>query len=80
MGVMPQRVAAALSAGCDMALICNRRDAVVQTLGELKLQPDPTSLARIAGIRGIARMDESVLFASTQWQTVNALMQSTLQL
>jgi beta-N-acetylhexosaminidase len=78
MGAMPQRVARSLAAGCDMVLICNRRDAVIQTLNELSLQPDPTTLARLAGIRGIGRMDEAVLFAAAQWQSSNSLMQSLL--
>lgn len=80
MGAMPQRVSHALSAGCDMALICNQREAVTQTLNELRLQPDSTSQARLAGIRGTAAMDESALFASARWQSVNAMMQSMLEL
>lgn len=80
MGAMPQRVARSLAAGCDMALICNRLDAVIQTLDELSMQPDPSSQVRLAGIRGTARMEETALFASAQWQACNAAIRSLLSL
>ncbi len=80
MGPMPQRAANALAAGCDMVLICNRRDAVIQTLDELRIEPDPASQSRLAGIRGIGGLEESALFASTQWLTGNAMMQSMLSM
>ncbi|HVY24707.1 MAG TPA: beta-N-acetylhexosaminidase [Steroidobacteraceae bacterium] len=79
-GTMPQRVSRALSAGCDMVLICHRHDAVIQTFNELSLQPDPASQVRLAGIRGVTAIDESALFSSAQWQHANAVMQSLLSL
>jgi beta-N-acetylhexosaminidase len=76
MGPMPQRVERALAAGCDMALICNRRDAVIQALDNVRIEPDPVMQARLAAIRGTSRMEATALFALEQWQTVNATLQS----
>jgi len=80
MGPMPQRALHGLSAGCDMVLICNRRDAVIQTLQQLRVQSDPSSQVRLAGIRGTHRIEIPTLFASTQWQTCNEVVRSLLEL
>ncbi len=69
MGAMPQRVSKALAAGCDMVLICNHRDAALQTLRELNIQPDPVSLMRLARLHGLPGLNQQELFASAQWQT-----------
>jgi len=68
MGAIPQRVERALAAGCDMALICNRRDAVIQTLDTATISLDPLAQARLAGIRGVNRLDTSSLLASAEWR------------
>lgn len=41
------RAQAALGAGCDMALVCNRPDLADDLLGRLKIEPDPVSMARL---------------------------------
>ena len=50
-GDMPERVRQALSAGADMALICNDPDAVARTLEEFEELGSPASLARLAAMR-----------------------------
>ncbi len=77
MGAMPQRAHKALAAGCDMVLICNHRDAVLQTLRELQLQADPVSLMRLARLHGLPAMNQQELLASAQWQTYQAAVSSS---
>ncbi|MGD9842030.1 MAG: beta-N-acetylhexosaminidase [Steroidobacteraceae bacterium] len=69
MGPMPQRAHKALVAGCDMVLICNHREAVLQTLRELDIQPDPVSLMRLARLHGGPALNQQQLLASAQWKS-----------
>lgn len=47
-GDMVQAAEAALDAGCDMVLVCNRPEAADTVLNGLRPKPDPASRARIA--------------------------------
>jgi beta-N-acetylhexosaminidase len=51
-GGMLQRVEAALGAGCDMALICNRPDLADEVLANLEFDWPATSRARLARMHG----------------------------
>jgi beta-N-acetylhexosaminidase len=51
-GDIVARTRAALAAGCDMALICNRPDLADQTLARLDVATPPASLARFARMHG----------------------------
>lgn len=53
-GDAPQRVHAALSSGCDMALICNDVDAVDLTLDRLDWRSTPAASSRLAALKGAA--------------------------
>ncbi len=51
-GGITQRAEAALNAGCDMVLVCNRPDLVDDLLCRLKWSMPPTSLVRLARMHG----------------------------
>ena len=51
-GNIGQRALAALQAGCDMVLVCNRPDLADELLRQLKWQLQPTSLIRLARMHG----------------------------
>jgi len=53
-GNMVERVHAALSAGCDMALVCNRSDLADEVLARLEFDWSATSRARLARMHGQA--------------------------
>ena len=72
MGPMPQRAAKALQAGCDMVLICNQREAALQTLRDLQWQMDPVSATRLARLHGTLALPTESLLASSQWQICQA--------
>lgn len=47
-----ERSVAALNAGCDMVLVCNRPDLADELLNTLKFDADPLSMARMARMAG----------------------------
>lgn len=49
---MVERALAALHAGCDMVLVCNRPDLADELLQTLDFRPEPVSLARLARMAG----------------------------
>jgi len=51
-GGIVQRAEAALNAGCDMVLVCNRPDLADELLAGLKWEMPATSKARLAQMRG----------------------------
>lgn len=52
-GSYPERARAALDAGCDMVLVCNRRAAALETLAYLEQRDlDPIATARIESLGG----------------------------
>ncbi|MBC7945180.1 MAG: beta-N-acetylhexosaminidase [Burkholderiales bacterium] len=51
-GNVVQRARAALTAGCDMALVCNAPDAADRVLAELSFALPPAGLARLAQMHG----------------------------
>jgi beta-N-acetylhexosaminidase len=51
-GGITERAMAALGAGCDMVLVCNRPDLVDELLGKLKWPLAPVSLIRLARMHG----------------------------
>ncbi|HLU18376.1 MAG TPA: beta-N-acetylhexosaminidase [Pusillimonas sp.] len=59
------RAQAALNAGCDMVLVCNRPDLADELLARLKHTPSPQSLARIR--RLVPRQ------AAPDWDTLQSL-------
>ncbi|MEW5787836.1 MAG: beta-N-acetylhexosaminidase [Pseudomonadota bacterium] len=51
-GGITERAVAALSAGCDMVLVCNKPDLVDELLARLKWNLAPVSLIRLARMHG----------------------------
>lgn len=51
-GGITERAMAALTAGCDMVLVCNRPDLADELLARLKWPPAPVSLIRLARMHG----------------------------
>jgi beta-N-acetylhexosaminidase len=68
------RVEAALSAGCDMVLLCNHPENVPNIIDNLKVTSDPIREMRLTRLHGRHAMDRQELMASTEWHdAVNAV-------
>jgi beta-N-acetylhexosaminidase len=62
------RVQAALQAGCDMALLCNSREAVLESLAGLTVPHDPVAQLRLLRMHGRGHPGPRHLRASARWQ------------
>jgi beta-N-acetylhexosaminidase len=67
-GPMPERMQAALQAGCDMALICNDLSEVSAMLDQLESWNDPAAQLRLMRLRGGASPDWNDLRRSMAWR------------
>lgn len=67
-GPMPKRAELALSAGCDMVLVCNDRPAATATVAALQEFSNPLSLVRLARLHGSTSVLRETLLASEEWQ------------
>ena len=63
-----ERAQAALSAGCDMVLVCNNPQAAQQVIDGLGPHNDPASHARLIRMHGRGTLDRVQLQQQAQWQ------------
>lgn len=62
------RAEKALSAGCDVALVCNNRQGAINVLDNLSPYNDPTSHLRLARMHGKHAITMSELHKTTLWK------------
>jgi beta-N-acetylhexosaminidase len=74
-GGMPERAEAALDAGCDMVLVCNKPDSVVEVLDKVKIEASPLRHMRLVRLHGRHAINRDELMASAEWkQAVKTVM------
>ena len=66
-GDIVARADAALDAGCDMVLVCNRPDAADELLSRLQRITPPASLARLARLHGRASAPNLTALKETEF-------------
>ena len=76
-GALPQRVDAALQAGCDMILVCNDRAAALQALAHLQQRDEPLN-KRLPRMQKRQDWSRSKLIESEKWQRVNSKLAEIL--
>ena len=70
-----ERARAALSAGCDMALVCNNRAGALQVLRGLGQYNDPVSHVRLARMHGRHPMNWDKLRKNIRWRSASDALQ-----
>jgi beta-N-acetylhexosaminidase len=78
-GDMPERVRAALRAGCDMVPICNNREGVLQVIESLRGSGDPVSQIRLARLHGRPGPDRFALRESDMWRTCEQSVKACME-
>jgi len=68
MGDSLARAEAALSAGCDMVLVCNKPESVIEVIDGLKIKDDPLRHMRLVRLHGRHGISRNELFASQEWK------------
>jgi beta-N-acetylhexosaminidase len=78
-GDMPERVRAALAAGCDIVPICNNRQGVLQVIESLRGSGDPLSHIRLARLHGRLGLDRMALRRSADWQGCEQAIRGSME-
>ena len=63
-----ERARAALEAGCDMALVCNNREAAIEVLDELRDYRELASQARLVRMHGRKALNSNKLHMDIRWR------------
>ena len=74
MGNSIDRTHAALSAGCDMVLVCNQPDAVEEVVTALSFEISQQQQQRLTALRGSAVISRAALLADAHWQQTVSLV------
>lgn len=78
-GDMPERVRAALRAGCDIVPVCNNRQGVLQVIESLRGSGDPLSHIRLARLHGRQGTTRIALRGSEDWQTCERAIKGSME-
>ncbi len=78
MGDSVARAEAALSAGCDMVLVCNKPESVEQVIDGLKINDDPVRHMRLIRLHGRHGMQRDDLLASEPWKQAAQILSGYL--
>lgn len=70
MGNYPERAVAALSAGCDMILVCNNRRGTIQVLDSVPA----VAVERVSRLFHQGRINRQALLQSSQWKNCHAVL------
>jgi len=74
-GDMTARAEAALSAGCDMILVCNKPESAIEVIDNLSMKSDPLRHSRLVRLHGRHGVERDQLLASQEWkQAVNTIL------
>ena len=74
-GDIVARATRALSAGCDMILVCNQRPAVLELLDRLRVQPEPASGLRLVRLHGRGGWSPEELKNRPEWPRAQEWLQ-----
>jgi beta-N-acetylhexosaminidase len=67
-----ERADAALTAGCDMALVCNHLDGAIESAEYIKGYRNPTSQLRLVRMHGDHEINWTQLQQDENWQSISA--------
>ncbi|MBI4006118.1 MAG: beta-N-acetylhexosaminidase [Gammaproteobacteria bacterium] len=65
------RARSALSAGCDMVLVCNNQKGAIEILENLEHNPDPASQVRLIRMHGKNHLTFTQMQDDKEWQSVS---------
>jgi beta-N-acetylhexosaminidase len=78
-GDVPERVRAALQAGCDMVPVCNNRQGVLQVIESLRGSEDPVSQVRLARLHGKPAQDRLALRRTDDWLACERSVKASME-